>query len=94
MTATDSFKSPRKCSSISTDYLIDFSIVTDSKNSRWRVIDIDPSMFREYLINGLDDDDVISYYNYMVNVAVLLGADRVHAERELNDSLKFEIELA
>ena len=25
----------------STDYLIDFSIVTDSKNSSWRVIDID-----------------------------------------------------
>ncbi len=25
----------------STDYLVDFSIVTDSKNSSWRVIDID-----------------------------------------------------
>ena len=81
----------------STDYLIDFSIVTDSKNSSWRVIDIDQAslgMSREYLINGLDDDDVISYYNYMVNVAVLLGADRVQAERELKESLKFEIELA
>lgn len=81
----------------STDYLIDFSIVTDSKNSSWRVIDIDQAslgMSREYLINGLEDDDVISYYNYMVNVAVLLGADRVQAERELKESLKFEIELA
>jgi hypothetical protein len=63
----------------STDYLIDFSIVTDSKNSSWRVIDIDQAslgMSREYLINGMADDDVNSYYNYMVNVAVLLGADR------------------
>ena len=63
----------------STDYLIDFSIVTDSKNSSWRVIDIDQAalgMSREYLINGLEDEDVTSYYNYMVNVAVLLGATR------------------
>ena len=29
----------------STDYLIDFSIVTDSKNSSWRVIDIDQVIF-------------------------------------------------
>jgi len=81
----------------STDYLIDFSIVTDSKNSSWRVIDIDQAslgMSREYLINGLEDDDVTSYYNYMVSVAVLLGADRKVAEEELKESLKFEIELA
>ena len=81
----------------STDYLIDFSIVTDSKNSSWRVIDIDQAslgMSREYLINGMEDDDVTSYYNYMVNVAVLLGADRVQAEKELKESLLFEIELA
>ena len=35
-----------------------------------------------------------SYYNYMVNVAVLLGAERSVAESELRESLKFEIELA
>ena len=54
----------------STDYLIDFSVVTDSKNSSWRVIDIDQAslgMSREYLINGMEDDDVISYFNYMVS---------------------------
>eukprot|EP00090_Calanus_glacialis_P020602 TRINITY_DN3177_c0_g1_i1.p1 TRINITY_DN3177_c0_g1~~TRINITY_DN3177_c0_g1_i1.p1 ORF type:complete len:763 (-),score=121.64 TRINITY_DN3177_c0_g1_i1:74-2362(-) len=81
----------------STDYLIDFSIVTDSKNSSWRVIDIDQAslgMSREYLINGFEDDDVTSYYNYMVSVAELLGADRKVAEKELKESLLFEIELA
>merc|ERR1719509_368082 len=81
----------------STDYLIDFSIVTDSKNSSWRVIDIDQAslgMSREYLVNGLDDEDVTSYFNYMVSVAVLLGADRPTAEKELKESLMFEIELA
>merc|ERR1712088_867660 len=81
----------------STDYLIDFSIVTDSKNSSWRVIDIDQAslgMSREYLINGFEDDDVRSYYNYMVSVAELLGADKKVAEEELKESLLFEIELA
>ena len=81
----------------STDYLIDFSIVTDSKNSSWRVIDIDQAslgMSREYLINGMEDEDVTSYYNYMVNVAVLLGADRAVAARELKESLEFEMKLA
>ena len=63
----------------STDYIIDFSIVTNSKNSSWRVIDIDQAslgMSRVYLINGIEDKDVTSYFNYMVNVAVLLGAER------------------
>jgi len=81
----------------STDYLIDFSIVTDSKNSSWRVIDLDQAalgMSREYLVNGLEDEDVQSYYNYMVSTAVLLGADRTIAEQELKESLMFEIDLA
>ena len=71
--------------------------MTDSKNSSWRVIDIDQAslgMSREYLINGFEDDDVTSYFNYMVSVAVLLGADRATAEKELKESLMFEIELA
>jgi predicted metalloendopeptidase len=61
------------------------------------VIDIDQAslgMSREYLINGFEDDDVTSYYNYMVSVAELLGADRKVAEKELKESLLFEIELA
>ena len=45
-------------------------------------------------MNGLEDHDVSSYYNYMVSVAVLLGADKETATRELKESLLFEIELA
>merc|ERR1712112_285300 len=81
----------------STNYLINFNVYMDFKNSSWRVINIDQAdlrSYREYLINGMDDDYVKSYYNYMVNVAVLLGADRVKAEKELKESLLFEIELA
>jgi len=83
--------------SYSTDLLIDFSIGTDIKNSSWRVIDIDQASLGQaqtYLVKGLSDRTVSAYYKYMVNVAVLLGAERSVAERELKDSIEFEMELA
>ena len=45
----------------SVDYLVDFSVDTDLKNSSWRVLDLDQAstgMAREYLIKGLEDEDV------------------------------------
>ena len=42
----------------SVDYLVDFSVTTDLKNSSWRVLDLDqPSlgMAREYLMKGLEE---------------------------------------
>jgi membrane metallo-endopeptidase-like protein 1 len=83
--------------SYSTDLLIDFSIGTDSKNSSWQVIDIDQASLGQaqvYLVKGMEDKTVKSYYKYMVNVAVLLGADRSVAEEEMMESLEFEMELA
>merc|ERR1711990_654266 len=83
--------------SYSTDLLIDFSIGTDIKNSSWRVIDIDQASLGQaqtYLVKGLSDRTVSAYYKYMVNVAVLLGAEKSVAISELRDSLEFEIELA
>ena len=81
----------------STDYLFDFSIATDLKNSSWRTIYFDqPSlgMSREYLIKGLEEENVRHYFNYMQKVAVLLGADPARAATELKASLDFEIKLA
>lgn len=49
---------------------------------------------REYLTKGLSDKIVKAYYEYMVDMAVIYGADRTRAERELMDSLNFEIALA
>lgn len=49
---------------------------------------------REYLIKGLDDKIVRAYYNYMVDIAVIYGAERERAETELMESLEFEIALA
>ncbi|XP_042232177.1 neprilysin-2-like isoform X3 [Homarus americanus] len=82
----------------SLDYIFDFSVTTNIKNSTWRIIDIDqpplgmPS--RKYLLKGLNDSDVQAYYNYQVNLAELLGADRTRAMVELKESLEFEIQLA
>lgn len=49
---------------------------------------------REYLIKGLDDKLVDAYYKYMVDIAVLYGANKERAAKELKDSLEFEIGLA
>lgn len=43
---------------------------------------------------GLEDKIVKAYYEYMVDIAVIYGADRSRAERELMESLEFEMKLA
>ena len=81
----------------STDYLFDFSIASDWKNSSWRTIYIDQpelGVSREYLIKGLEEKDVRHYYDYMQKVAVMFGADPVRAAHELKESLEFEVKLA
>ncbi|XP_015116946.1 neprilysin-2 isoform X2 [Diachasma alloeum] len=81
----------------SVDYFLDFSIGVDLKNSTKRVIDLDQAslgLSREYLSKGLDDKIVKAYYSYMVDIAVILGAKREFAEKQLLQSLKFEIKLA
>lgn len=49
---------------------------------------------REYLVKGTDEKIVAAYYKYMVDIAVLFGADRQRATKELRESLDFEIALA
>lgn len=49
---------------------------------------------REYLIKGFEDKIVQAYYSYMVDMAVLYGAQRERAEIELKESLQFEMNLA
>lgn len=81
----------------SVDYMVDFSVTTDLKNSSYRVLDLDQpglGMAREYLMKGLDDPDVQAYFTYMLDVAQLLGADLELASRDMTDVLNFEIQLA
>lgn len=49
---------------------------------------------REYLVEGLENNVVKAYYEYMVDIAVIYGADRSRAKKELMESLEFEIKLA
>ena len=81
----------------SVDYLYDFSVSTDLKNSSWRTMDLDqPSlgMSREYLMKGLEDSDIQAYFTYMKDVAMLLGADQDSAEQEMLEVIKLEIDIA
>lgn len=81
----------------SMDYILDFSIGVDLKNSTKRMIDIDQSaigLSREYLVKGLNDTLVLAYYDYMVDIAVIFGANRDVAIKELGESLQFEMDLA
>jgi len=77
--------------------LVSVGIGVDSKNTSWRVITIDQAslgLSREYLTNGFQDTEVQHYYKYMVDSAVLLGAESELALNELKESLLFEIKLA
>jgi len=81
----------------SMDYIFDFSIGIDLKKSTSRIIDIDQAalgLSREYLSKGFEDKIVKAYYDYMVDMAVIYGAERSRAERELKESLEFEMKLA
>lgn len=49
---------------------------------------------REFLIDGIEDKVVRGYYDYMVDMAVIYGADRTRAEREMRDVIDFEISVA
>lgn len=49
---------------------------------------------REYLINGMEDDAVKSYYKFMVENAIVFGANRTQAENEMREVLELEFKLA
>lgn len=49
---------------------------------------------REYLIKGIENPIVKAYHSYQVDMAVLYGADRSRAEKEMREVLEFEFDLA
>lgn len=80
------------------DSMIDISVGFDLQNSNRRMVQIDqPSLgvSREFLVNGLNNKITKAYFEYMVDIALILGANSSNAVREeLNQSLHFEISLA
>jgi hypothetical protein len=49
---------------------------------------------REYLIKGIDNPIVKAYHSYQVDMAVLYGAERSRAEKEMREVLDLEFALA
>ncbi|XP_033212282.1 neprilysin-2-like [Belonocnema kinseyi] len=80
-----------------TYHLFSFNVVTDFSNSTRNVLNIDQPLLlidRASLSNGFKDNYIKAYYNYMVDVAVSFGADKAIAEKELKETLEFEMLLA
>ena len=68
----------------SVDYLVDFSVTTDLRNSSWRTLDLDQpglGMSREYLMKGIQDKNIqvwINIYNITVGLFTSSGLFHLH----------------
>lgn len=66
---------------------MDLSVTPDFRNNTQHVIDLDQASLgmpdRSYLLRGLNDSAVAGYYKLMVESAVMLGANRERAEKEM-----------
>lgn len=70
-------------------------LIPSNKKTRYFQLDqASLGLRREFLIKGIEDKLVKAYYEYMVDIAVIFGADKKRAEKELWESLQFEMDLA
>ncbi|KAK4879928.1 hypothetical protein RN001_008074 [Aquatica leii] len=82
---------------IPTHSLINIFPGVHTYNSSQYIINCDQARLgldRQHLIKGFEDDFVTAYYKYLVDLAIILGADKATAEKDLKDSVNFEISLA
>ncbi|KAK4879931.1 hypothetical protein RN001_008077 [Aquatica leii] len=82
---------------LDTDNFLSFNLYSDFKNSSRRLINIDQvelELDRENWLKGIDDDIIQAYYQNMVDLAVLFGADRKFAEYEVQTMITFRGQLA
>lgn len=49
---------------------------------------------RDYYLKSSSEGDLKAYHRYMTQTAILLGANKDTASRELEDVVKFEMKLA
>jgi neprilysin len=47
-----------------------------------------------FLLKGLDNPVVSAYHKFQVDMAVLYGADKERAEKEMKEAFDFEVALA
>jgi len=77
--------------------IITVDVLPDAVESDKRIIVIDQPSFgleQEFLVKGFEEKTVQSYLNFLIENAVLLGAQRERAEQELREVVEFEIKLA
>ena len=81
----------------SSDFFAEAFIYSDAKNNSHRVLYFDQAnlgLSKEYWDKGLDEPEVKAYFQYMVDAAVLLGAEETQAKVELEKVRDFEMRLA
>lgn len=78
--------------------LIELFVGADDKNSSVNIIQLDQLVLalpsQDYYLKSSSEADLQAYHKYMVSIAVLLGANSTTAERELQEVVKFEMQLA
>uniref|UniRef100_A0A1A9WAX5 Peptidase M13 N-terminal domain-containing protein n=1 Tax=Glossina brevipalpis TaxID=37001 RepID=A0A1A9WAX5_9MUSC len=78
--------------------LLDLLVGTDEKNSSAHILKLDesplPLYSRDAYLDPHSEKVRQAYHNYMIETAVLLGANREIAAQELDQVLQFEIQLA
>ncbi|XP_058792656.1 neprilysin-2-like [Phymastichus coffea] len=77
--------------------IVKFDIDIDEKRTNKNILFLDQAatgINQNYLSKGLKEKVVQSYYKYMIELAKIFGADEKQAEKELAESLNFEIKLA
>lgn len=74
------------------------SVAADDKNSSSNIIQIDQPDFgmpsREYYLNDRVSDYIHAYLQYMVDTAILFGANQTDAERDMYQVLQLETRIA
>ena len=81
----------------SNDYIASSWVYNDLKNTSYRVLFLDQAdlgLSKQYWDRGLDEPEVKAYKQYMLDAAVLLGADKDKAEEELKLVMDFEMKLS
>ncbi|XP_043483808.1 neprilysin-2-like [Leptopilina heterotoma] len=81
----------------STEYLFQFGNGVNFTNTNQHLYYIDHpklGLSTPFLIREFNDTFVRAYYKYMIDVAVLLGANKTRAQKEMRDLMEFHIELA
>lgn len=49
---------------------------------------------RDYFLKGRDDKTLMIYQQFVINVALKMGADENNTTRQITEMIDFEIELA